>query len=32
MSENKEPIKKPEVVPLPTEDTAVVSKKPKEPP
>jgi len=32
MSENKEPIKKPEVVPLPTEDTAVVSKKLKEPP
>jgi len=30
MLENKEPIKKPEVIPLPTEDTTVVSKKPKE--
>jgi len=32
MSENKEPIKKPEVIPLPTEDAAVASNRPKEPP
>ncbi len=32
MSENKEPTKKPEIISLPTEDAAVVSKKPKEPP